>query len=42
MISNVYIDVYFRTEIGTLLSNTGLSNYYTKAEVDNIGNELST
>ena len=42
LISNIYDDVYIKTEIDTLFSNIDSSTYYTKNEVDDIGNELST
>ena len=41
LISDIHDDVYIKTEIDTLCSNTDLSNYYTKNEVDNIDDELS-
>ena len=31
-----------KAEVGTLFSNIDLSNYYTKSEVDDIGNGLPT
>ena len=42
VIPNIYDDAYIKTEIDTLFSNIDLSNYYTKNEVDDIDNELST
>ena len=41
MISNIYNDIYIKTEIDTLLSNIDLINYYTKTEIDDLDNELS-
>ena len=42
LISNIYDDVYIETEIGTLFSNIDLSSYCTKAETDDLDNELPT
>ena len=42
LISNIYDDVYIKTEIGTLFSNIDLNNYYTKTEIDDLDNDLST
>ena len=42
MISNVYNDIYIKTKIDTLFSNIDLSNYYTKTEIDDLDDELST
>ena len=41
LISNIYDDVYVKTEIYTLFSNIDLSSYYIKNEVDDIDNGLS-
>ena len=41
LISNIYNDIYIKTEIETLLSNIDLINYYTKTEIDDLDNELS-
>ena len=42
LIANTYNDTYIKTEIDSLIPNINLSNYYTKSEVDDIDNELST
>ena len=42
LIPNIYDDAYIKTEIYTLFSNLDLSNYYTKTEIDDSDNELST
>ena len=42
LIADIYNDTYIKTEIGTLFPNIDLSNYYTKSDVDDIDNELST
>ena len=42
LIANVYNDTYIKTEIDSLFSNIDLSSYYTKSEVDDICNGLST
>ena len=42
LVSNIYNDIYIETGIDTLCSNIDLSNYYTKAEIDDLDNELST
>ena len=38
LISNIYDDMYIKTEIDTLFSNTYLSSYGTKAETDDLDN----
>ena len=40
LIPNILGDAYIKTEIGTLFPNIDLSSYYTKIEIDDIGNEL--
>ena len=42
LIPNICNDICIKTEIDTLFSNIDSSNYYTKAEIGDLGNELST
>ena len=42
LVPNIYNDIYIKTEIDTLFSNSDLSHDYTKAETDDLDNELST
>ena len=42
LIAGVYNVIYIKTDIDTLFSNIDLSNYYTKSDVDDIDNELSS
>ena len=42
LITGIYNYIYIQTETDTLFSNIDLGNYYTKSDVDGIGNELST
>ena len=42
LISNVYADVYMKTEIDSFIANTNTSNYYNKHGIGYIDNELST
>ena len=36
LIADIYNYMYIKTEISTLISNTGLSNYYIKTEIDTL------
>ena len=42
LFSNIYDDVYIKTESDTLFSNIAWSSYYTKSETDDLDNGLST
>ena len=42
LIPNTHDDVYIKTEFDTLFPNIDLSNYYTKTEIDDLDNELSS
>ena len=42
VIADICNDIYIETEIDTSFPNIDLSNYYTKPEVDDTDNELST
>ena len=41
-VADIHNGVHINTEHDTLFSNIDLSNYFTKSEVDDIENELST
>ena len=41
LIADMYIDIYSKTKM-ILIPNIDLSSYYTKSDVDDIYNELST
>ena len=42
LIAYIYINIYTRADTDTLFSNIDLSKYYTKSDVDDTSNELST
>ena len=42
LIADIYNDIYINTEIDTLFENICLINYYSKTEIDDTDNELST
>ena len=42
LISTTDSYIYMKTEIDTLFSNIDFSNHHTKAEIDDLDNELST
>ena len=41
LIADIYNDIYIETEIGTLISNIGLSSYYIKAEIGTLFSNIA-